>query len=82
MAQRIVIPKGTVNPGETSVIEIPHHYQASSVVIASPKAMNRSIRSMTSTGSPIAGPSHRVSMDDSKFFWLLCPKRFPSNEKK
>lgn len=44
MAQRIVVPKGTVNPGETSVIEIPNYYQASNLVIATPKPMDRSVR--------------------------------------
>lgn len=50
MAQRILIPKGSVNPGETSVIEIPPHFQASNLVVAAPKAMERGIR----TSSPSA----------------------------
>lgn len=48
MAQRIIIPKGTVNPAETSVIEIPQHCEASNLVVATARPMDMSVR----PGSP------------------------------
>lgn len=79
MAQRIIIPKGSVNPGETSVIEIPSHYQASNLVIASPKSRNNSMRE----SSPQPGPSRphgghgdldisRISVSKMNNFKIVC----------
>lgn len=48
-AKKIVIPKGTINPQQTSVIEIPNELQGSSVVVA------RSIGGSSPGSSPVSG---------------------------
>lgn len=47
MSQKIIIPKGAINPGETAVIEIPAECRASKVVVAA----------APSRDSPRPGPS-------------------------
>lgn len=50
MSQRIVIPRGALNPGETSVIEIPLDCSASEVLVAAGPSSPHG-------GSPVPGPS-------------------------
>lgn len=65
MAQRIVIPRGTISPGATSVIEIPHHHQASNIMIATTMRQSSPISS-GATGEP----DIRVSISIQIYFAL------------
>lgn len=46
--QKIVIPKGTINPNETTVIEIPGNLRKKSVVIAKKGTDNTTVISESS----------------------------------
>ncbi|XP_074029384.1 uncharacterized protein [Leptinotarsa decemlineata] len=50
MSQKIVIPRGTVNPNETTVVDIPNDLRGSAVVVAKKKGPSMGARPGSPTG--------------------------------